>query len=118
MSEQRGPGYASEARSLSEILSMYEAQGFTSQLGTRPGGRIVCFKCHVEAPAADFELVSLSRTEGASDPDDMLAVAALRCRSCDAQGTLVLNYGPEAGEDDVDVLRHLEDVDKSRENPT
>ena len=48
----------------------------------------------------------------------MLAVAALRCRNCGAQGTLVLNYGPEAGEDDVDVLRHLEDVDKSRENPT
>jgi hypothetical protein len=29
-----------------------------------------------------------------------------------------MNYGPEAGEDDVDVLQRLEAVDKSRENPT
>jgi len=110
--------YASDARSLSEILAMYEADGFTSQFGTRPDGRIVCFSCHFEAPAEEFELVSLSRTEGASDPDDMLAVAALKCRNCDCQGTLVLNYGPEAGEDDVLVLQRLESVDKTRENPT
>jgi len=110
--------YASDARSLSEVLAMYERDGFTSQFGVRPGGRIICFNCRFEAPAEDFELVSLSRTEGASDPDDMLAVAALRCRNCDCQGTLVLNYGPESSEDDVDVLQRLEAVDKSRENPT
>jgi len=110
--------YASDARSLSEILAMYEADGFTAQLGTRPGGRIICFSCHHEAPAEEFELVSLSRLEGASDPDDMLAVAALRCPSCQCQGTLVLSYGPEASEDDVNVLKRLETVDKSRENPT
>jgi len=97
---------------------MYEGQGFTSQFGTRPGGRIVCFNCHFEAPAEDFELVSMSRTEGASDPDDMLAVAALKCPQCECQGTLVLNYGPEAGEDDVDVFQRLQPVDKSEENPT
>lgn len=110
--------YASDARSLSEILAMYEGDGFTAQFGTRPGGRIVCFSCHFEAPAEEFELVSLSRTEGASDPDDMLAVAALRCPKCECQGTLVLNYGPESGEDDVDVLKRLESVDKREENPT
>ncbi|MBV8561188.1 MAG: hypothetical protein JO050_10455 [Acidimicrobiia bacterium] len=110
--------YASDARSLAEILAMYEADGFTSQLGARAGGRILCFACRFEAPAEDFELVSLSRTEGASDPDDMLAVAALRCPSCQCQGTLVLNYGPEAGEEDVDVLKRLDAVDKARENPT
>ncbi|MBV8162550.1 MAG: hypothetical protein JO265_16655 [Acidimicrobiia bacterium] len=112
------PGYASDARTLTEILALYEGRGFTAQLGARPGGRIVCFSCHHEAPAEDFELVSLSRTEGASDPDDMLAVAALRCPKCGCQGTLVLNYGPEAGEDDVDALRRLEAVDKRTENPT
>ena len=110
--------YASDGRSLGEILAMYEADGFTAQLGTRPGGRIVCFGCRFEGPADEFELVSLSRTEGASDPDDMLAVAALRCPKCNASGTLVLNYGPEAGEDDVDVLRRLNAVDRTKENPT
>ncbi len=110
--------YASDGRSLGEILAMYEADGFTEQLGVRPGGRIICFSCRFEGPAEDFELVSLSRTEGASDPDDMLAIAALRCPQCKASGTLVLNYGPEANEDDVQVLRRLEAVDKTRENPT
>ena len=110
--------YASDARSLSEILAMYEADGFTAQLGARADGRIVCFSCHFEAPAEEFELVSLSRTEGASDPDDMLAVAALRCPKCQCQGTLVLNYGPESSQEDADVLKRLEAVDKTRENPT
>jgi len=113
-----GPGYASDARTLSEILAFYEAEGFTAQFGTRPGGNIICFSCHVETPADECELVSLSRTEGASDPDDMLAVAALRCHNCGAQGTLIMNYGPEATEDDADVLRRLENVDKAQENPT
>ena len=110
--------YVSDGRTLTEILAMYEADGFTHQLGARPGGQIICFSCRFEAPADQFELVSLSRTEGASDPDDMLAVAALRCRQCGVAGTLVLNYGPEAGEDDVAVLQQLEAVDKARENPT
>ncbi len=110
--------YASDARSLSEILRMYEADGFTAQFGAREGGRIICFSCHTEAPAEEFELVSLSRTEGASDPDDMLAVAALHCPKCDCKGTLILNYGPEATEEDVEVLQRLEAVDKNRENPT
>ncbi len=118
MSTPSDPGYASDARSLSEILAMYEADGFTSQLGVRPGGVIICFSCRFEASAEQFHLVSLSRTEGASDPDDMLAVAALRCPNCACQGTLVLNYGPETTLDDADVLRRLEAVDKSRENPT
>jgi len=51
--------YASDARSLSEVLAMYERDGFTSQFGVRPGGRIICFNCRFEAPAEDFELVSL-----------------------------------------------------------
>src|SRR5207237_8236934 len=60
-----GPGYASDARTLSELLAFYEAEGFTAQFGTRPGGNIICFSCHVETPADECELVSLSRTEGA-----------------------------------------------------
>jgi hypothetical protein len=110
--------FASDARSLGEILAMYEADGFTEQFGSRPGGRIVCFSCRFEGAAEEFSLESLSRTEGASDPDDMLVVAALRCRKCGAKGTLIMSYGPEVTEDDADVLRRLDDLDKRRENPT
>lgn len=118
MSDPVDPRYASGGRTLREILAMYEADGFTAQLGVRPGGRIVCFNCRHEAPAEKYELVSLARTEGASDPDDMLAIAALRCPDCGIAGTLIMNYGPESSEDDVDVLRALETVNKDRENPT
>jgi hypothetical protein len=36
-------------------------------------------------------------------------------REC--KGTLVLNYGPEATEEDVEVLQRLEAVDKRTEDP-
>ena len=47
--------------------------------------------------------------EGASDPDDMLALVAMTCPQCGARGTLVLAFGPMAPEADVDVLVRLED---------
>ena len=50
----------------------------------------------------------MRRTEGVSDPDDMLAVVALTCPQCGAAATAVLGYGPEAAEDDSEVLRTLQ----------
>jgi hypothetical protein len=52
---------------------------------------------------------SLRRLEGASDPDDMLAVVALECGVCGVSGTMVLGYGPAASDIDGDVLRALQD---------
>ena len=49
--------------------------------------------------------------EGASDPADMLAVAAVICPVCNTSGTLVLGYGPEADADDADVLASLGEID-------
>ena len=45
-------------------------------------------------------VLELRRLEGASDPDDMLAVVAVECANCGLRGSLVLNYGPTATEDD------------------
>jgi hypothetical protein len=45
--------------------------------------------------------------EGASDPDEMTAIAALRCPVCAAGGTMVLTYGPEVTEVDSAVLQRL-----------
>ena len=96
-----------DAASLGEILASLEAAGFTSQMAARPGGMIVCFACHQESPAADLVLEALGRTEGASDPADMLAVAGLACPHCGSKGTVVLGYGPEAGPEDAEVLLRL-----------
>ena len=116
-------GVARDAETLLDVLGALADEGFSGEFAAMEvdgtgHGRIACSACH-HVFAADAPVVDdLRRLEGASDPDDMLAVAALRCRNCDCQGTLVLNYGPESTEDDVDVLKRLEAVDKSRENPT
>jgi hypothetical protein len=92
---------------LGEIIATLEAAGFTGQLAARSGGMILCFTCRRESPAGAFTLHAQRRTEGASDPDDMLAILGLTCPACGAQGTIVLGYGPESDPDDAEVLAHL-----------
>ncbi|MDQ4132557.1 MAG: hypothetical protein M3179_04965 [Actinomycetota bacterium] len=96
-----------DAGRLSEILAELEADGYRSQMAARPDGQVVCFNCHQVSDAAALEVAALRRTEGVSDPADMLAVAALTCPNCGAKGTIVLGYGPEADDDDAEVLAGL-----------
>ncbi len=84
-----------------------EADGYTGQMAARPGGSLICFTCHEQSDVSEADVAELRRTEGASDPDDMLAVVALTCPRCGARATVVLGYGPEAGEDDAEVLLGL-----------
>ncbi|MGI8806692.1 MAG: hypothetical protein ACR2KK_02335 [Acidimicrobiales bacterium] len=92
---------------LGEILATLEAAGFTGQMAARPDGNIKCLTCREESPAAEFALEAMRRTEGASDPDDMLAVVGLACPRCQARGTAVLGYGHHADPDDAEVVVHL-----------
>jgi hypothetical protein len=62
--------------------------------------------------AKDMPVLELRRLEGASDPDDMLAVVAVECRNCGLRGSLVLNYGPTATEEDEAVLLGLGDAQR------
>jgi hypothetical protein len=92
---------------LGEIMGALDAAGFSAQMAARPGGMLLCFTCRKESAAGEFELQAQRRTEGASDPDDMLAIVGLVCPRCGARGTAVLGYGPEADFDDAEVLRRL-----------
>jgi hypothetical protein len=92
---------------LTEILTTLEADGFGGQMAPRPGGMILCLTCRQESRAGEFTLQAMRRTEGASDPDDMLAVVALVCPRCGTKGTMALGYGPEADPDDAEVVAHL-----------
>lgn len=103
------PDNATDATPLAEALATYEAQGFTAQLGATDDARVMCYTCHVASAPGDVELVALLRTEGASDPDDMTAVAAVACPHCGARGTLVLHYGATASAEHDEILRMLED---------
>ena len=101
MSQPSSPKYGA---TLTEIIATLEAAGFTGQMASRDGGMIACLTCRQQSPAADFTLGAMRRTEGASDPDDMLAVVGLACPKCGTRGTAVLGYGPDSDPDDAEVV--------------
>ena len=100
-------GAAIGARTLTEVIDRFEGRGFDAQFGAREGAAIRCFTCRATFPAAEAGVEALERLEGASDPDDMAAVAALCCPRCSARGTLVLKYGPDSTPEDGEVLLAL-----------
>lgn len=108
------PEYASDGTTLVEIIRRLEDEGYTAQMAAEEGGVIRCFTCHQDSPAEEVHLEVLRRAEGASDPADMVAVAALACPRCGARGTVALKYGPEASAEEAEVLRLLDDVDRRR----
>lgn len=104
MSQPSSPKYGA---TLTEIIATLEAAGFTGHMAARDAGMIACLTCRQASPAADFKLGAMRRTEGASDPDDMLAVVGLVCPNCAAKGTAVLGYGPDSDPDDAEVVVRL-----------
>ena len=108
------PEYASDGTTLVEVIRRLEAEGFVAQMAAEEGGVIRCFTCHRDSPAGEVHLHSLVRTEGASDPADMVAVAALTCPRCGAKGTVALKFGPEASPEEHEALRLLDDAHRGR----
>lgn len=108
-----GRGVPSDNTTLVDVLHRYETAGYTGQFGaaeTSDGATGVrCFTCNTVAPPETVEVVSLRRLEGASDPDDMIAVVALQCPACGTCGTLALGYGPDSAPDEAELLLHLDD---------
>ena len=99
----------SDNTTLIDVLSGYAEAGFDADFGAQEGGTVRCGSCGSELEPAQIQMRSLRRLEGASDPDDMMAVVALECGVCGAAGTMVLGYGPMASAVDSDVLRSLQD---------
>lgn len=104
-----------EDETILDVLGELESLGFTGQFMPREDGRVECLTCHRLSPADETVFRHLRRLEGASDPDDMLAVVGLACPHCSAQGTAVLGYGPEATVVDTEVLELLEDARRRRD---
>ncbi len=106
-------GVARGAETLLDVLGALADQGYSGEFAATEvddpqHGRIVCSACH-HAFAADAPVVGdLRRLEGASDPDEMLAVVALTCPNCATRGTLVLKYGPTATVEDSAALEGLD----------
>lgn len=109
MTQSTNPRYASDATTLGEATEDLEAEGFIGQFAAVEDGEVLCFTCHQRSPSFTVELDALRRTEGASDPDDMVAVAAVICPNCHTRGTLIMKYGAASTPEEADVLRQLED---------
>lgn len=103
------PGTATGATTLVDVLNRLEADGFGGQFAARPGATIECLTCRRPFPAGEAAVVDLRRLEGASDPADMAAVGALTCPKCEASGTLVMKFGPDATPEELEALEALAD---------
>jgi hypothetical protein len=100
---------AQDAQTLTDALKAFDEAGYTSQFKVLEFARVQCLTCREEFAAHEVAMESLRRLEGASDPADMLAVVALTCPRCAAQGTLILNYGPDASLEESQLLLALQD---------
>lgn len=92
---------------LLEMLAQLEAKGYTAQFSVTQEGKVRCHGCQGELDAEDLTADIYTRVEGASDPDDMVAVIGISCPTCSVKGTLVVKYGPEASAEDAHVLSAL-----------
>lgn len=100
-------GNPSDYDTVQGVLATLAADGWDGEADTREGGTIRWRRCGHESPAGEVEVAVLRRMEGASDPDDLVAVVAAPCPTCGDKASLVLHYGPTAGPADNDVLAAL-----------
>jgi hypothetical protein len=110
-------GAPSDYTTLTDVLDGYAEAGFTSSFAALEGAVVRCDACGSALDPNGLEMRSLRRLEGASDPDDMMAVVALQCGVCGASGTMVLGYGPAGSDVDNDVLLALQDRREEGELP-
>ncbi len=100
-------GVPQDAETLGEVLAALEAEGFGQSFVPREGGTVRIPSSGAEVDVGALRVASVHRLEGASDPDDMVLVAAVEAPGGE-RGTLVLGYGPNASATDGDTLLALE----------
>lgn len=98
------PGAPSDNTSAVAVVASFQEEGYDAELWARPGGQLLCGACRATSPAAALAIGRQRRLEGASDPDDMQLVVGATCPSCGTRGVISLHYGPNASEEDADVL--------------
>jgi len=102
---------------MTDVLEGYAQGGFDSSFVVTDESELECVECGTVSSPADVSMSSLRRLEGASDPDDMVAVVAITCPACGARGTAVLGYGPMATVQDSEVVKGLKDDRADKDAP-
>ena len=81
---------------ITEVLEGYAQGGFASSFIVTDDCALECDECGTASEPDRFQMSSLRRLEGMSDPADMVAVVAITCPVCGARGTSILGFGPTA----------------------
>ena len=100
-------GAPSDNTTLMSVLADMAAQGFEGHVVVAEDGMLECVGCGARLPPDELVVERRRRLEGASDPDDLLLVLAVRCPRCRRAGTLVMGYGPNATAAESSVARAL-----------
>jgi hypothetical protein len=106
-------GVPSDNTTLVAVLDAARRGGYDEDFYVAEDGALCCRVCGVCCEPERAEVDDLRRLEGASDPSDMVCVLSVRCGACNARGTAIVRFGPEAGEGDGELLRRLP-IDESR----
>ena len=93
-----------------DVLEAFAADGYAGNVGITDDGLVRCPSCREEAEPTEVRLDQIRRLEGASDPDDMVAVLGMACPHCGERGAVVVKYGPTAGPGDTALLVAIEDA--------
>lgn len=104
------PGAPADVTLVQVLHELADAGYDTDVFVEEPDGLLICARCQTSTRPRDAAVQSMRRLEGASDPADMAAVLAVRCRGCGAGGTAVLRFGPEASPGEAAVLVELAHV--------
>jgi hypothetical protein len=102
-------GAPSDNTTMVNVLESFRERGFDADFFVTPDSTVRCGVCRHAVAPQELNLDLMRRVEGASDPSDMAAVLGLICPACGARGTAVVRFGPEAGPEEDDVLRALDD---------
>lgn len=104
------PASPSDNTTLTAVVADYTANGFDGEFElVERSGDLRCFTCSTVTASHEVAIHSIRRLEGASDPADMVSVLAVTCPACDANGVLVLKYGPEASIEEAEFLARARD---------
>jgi len=92
---------------ITELVDLARANGVHGAMDIADD-RIMCTSCGAVSDVESVERLWLHRFEGATDPDDMSTVSALRCPVCSTVGLLITGYGPNASPEESDVIVRLQ----------
>jgi hypothetical protein len=91
---------------LTETLTRLAADGYAAAFTATPGGWLVCPACNQRVDPAQMHIVSRSRFEGDTNPDDQDIAIAMIC-PCSRKGVYSCAYGPLTPPDESAVLKRL-----------